>query len=615
MSQRPGSLKKRITLTIITGISVILLSFGIASYFIIQKNIEDSLNRKLALAHLIRNNTDNIIRDNINRLYDISISGKVDLTDRDFAPEKEAVRTAYRYSIFTDGIFLVDRAGQILINYPEKIRDTAITPAGFEQASAALSQGRPVVTNVFTVEPSRKRVIFVLVPLKDKRGNYVGAAGGEMDPTNPVLTRMLGLIDMRKNMFIDIVDSNGVVISSSDSSRMLTQCNINNFFTRMIGARKERIASCHSCHDKGGSSEKKTMVLAFVPLEMAPWGISIQEPEEDVFIPTVKLKRTFAALAVIFIGTAFILTIGISRSIVNPLKDLIRGAERIAKGDLSKPVPLQGSDEIGVLSQSFELMRRRLVESMNSITRQNQELESRVEERTRQINESQKRAEELLKKLISSQEDERKRIARGLHDETLQDLSAVLMKIDMCLINSRDMSRQKIEAMRSIVINAWDGVLGIIQNLRPTLLDDLGLAAAIKSLLDLHLAEREINYFINTDGVTDRRFRPEVEITLFRIIQEAVLNTARHAQAQNVFVLFKIENGTVNVDIEDDGEGFDLNKMNTPFAAQDSRGLGLMGMRERVSQIGGKFEICSMPGLGTRIGVHIPLKIAEACND
>jgi signal transduction histidine kinase len=615
MSERPGSLKKRITLTIITGISVILLSFGIASYFIIQKSIEDSLNRKIALAHLIRNNTDNIIRDNVNRLYDISISGKVDLTDNNFVPEKEAIKTAYRYSIFTDGIFLLDREGQVLINYPERIRDTAISAAGFEQARDALSQGRPVVSNVYTIEPSKKRVIFVLVPLKDKRGNQVGVAGGEMDPTNPVLTRMLGLMDMRKNMFIDIVDSNGVVISSSDSSRMLTQCNINNFFTTMIRAKKERVASCHSCHVTQSGKEKKTMVLAFVPLEMAPWGISIQEPEEDVLIPTVKLKRTFAALAVIFIGTAFILTIGISRSIVNPLKELIQGADRIAKGDLSKPVPPQGSDEIGVLSQSFELMRRRLVESMNSITRQNQELETRVEERTRQINESQKRVEVLLKKLISSQEDERKRIARELHDETLQDLSAVLMKIDMCLINSQDMSRQKIEAMRSIVINAWDGVLGIIQNLRPTLLDDLGLAAAIKSLLDLHLAEREINYFVNTDGVTEKRFRPEVEITLFRIIQEAVLNTARHAQAQNVFVLCKIENGTVNVDIEDDGEGFDLNQLYTSGAAQDRRGLGLMGMRERVSQIGGKIEICSMPGLGTRIGVHLPLGIAETCND
>src|SRR5208283_564973 len=86
----------------------------------------------------------------------------------------------------------------------------------------------------------------------------------------------------------------------------------------------------------------------------------------------------------------------------------------------------------------------------------------------------------------------------------------------------------------------------------------LGLTAAIKSLLASHLGEAGINYFINTEGVKDKRFGSMVEITLFRIIQEAIVNVARHAKALNVFVLFKIVNDTVHVDIEDDGEGFDL---------------------------------------------------------
>jgi hypothetical protein len=121
MIERRGSLHKRITLTIMTGISIILLTFGIASYYIIQKNIENSQNEKLAFARLLRNNIDNIIKDNINRLYDISISGKVDLLDNDFVPERDALKTAYRYSIFSDGVFLLDW-GNIILNYPAKIR-------------------------------------------------------------------------------------------------------------------------------------------------------------------------------------------------------------------------------------------------------------------------------------------------------------------------------------------------------------------------------------------------------------------------------------------------------------------------------------------------------------
>ncbi len=226
-----GSLRKRITLTIITGISIILLTFGIASYYIIQKNIENSQNEKLAFARLIRNNIDNIIKDNINRLYDISISGKIDLRDNDFGPERDAIRTAYRYSIFTDGVFLLDTGGNIILNYPAKIRDAAINVLSIEPISRIIANNRPMVSNIYTLEPSGRKVMFVLVPLKDKQGNIAGVAGGEIDPTNPALTRMLGLTHMGKNMFIDIVDSNGVVISSSDPTRILTQCNRDKFFT------------------------------------------------------------------------------------------------------------------------------------------------------------------------------------------------------------------------------------------------------------------------------------------------------------------------------------------------------------------------------------------------
>jgi signal transduction histidine kinase len=459
--------------------------------------------------------------------------------------------------------------------------------------------------------------MFVLVPLKDKQGNIAGVAGGEIDPTNPALTRMLGLTHMGKNMFIDIVDLNGVIISSSNSSRILTQCNRDRFFTTIISEKQERVATCHHCHVSGSTAKKQNMILAFVPLEMAPWGISIQEPEEDVFAPASRLKQTFITLAIIFIGTAFILTIGISRSIVDPLKDLIRGTDRIARGDLSKPIPVQGSDEIGNLSQSFEAMRVKLVESMDHINQHTLELEGRVQERTRQINESQKRAEVLLQKIITTQEEERKRIGRELHDDTLQELSAALMRIDMLKIYPEKMSLEYIENIRKIIVTSLDGVVCIIQNLRPTLLDDVGLVAAIKSLLDLHLGEKGINYFLNTASVTDRRFRPELEIVLFRIVQEAVANTARHANADNFFIMIKVSDDTVHVDIEDDGEGFNLKLLYSGASCDviDKRGLGLLGMKERVALIGGKIHLCSKPGVGTQVDIRIPLmesKVAHA---
>ena len=119
MRIKRGGLRRRIVLAITLGMSVILLSFGVISYYIVQQRIEDSLNRKLAFGRLVRNTIDDIIQDNINRLYDISLSGAVNLEDNDLSPERRALDTAYRYSMFTDGIFILDKNGNTILHYPE----------------------------------------------------------------------------------------------------------------------------------------------------------------------------------------------------------------------------------------------------------------------------------------------------------------------------------------------------------------------------------------------------------------------------------------------------------------------------------------------------------------
>lgn len=609
MGAERGSLRKRITLAVTLGMSIILLSLGIVSYYIIEKNIKDSLNEKLALARLIRNNIDGIIKDNVNRLYDISLSGSVNLSDGDLSPERDALNTAYRYSIFTDGIFLLDKEGNVILHYPEKITYTNINLLSIEPISRMITTKRPVISNIYSSDAANRKSLFVLVPLKDKNGNHVGAAGGEIDPTNPILTNMLRFADLGENTFIDVIDSNGIVIASSKPSRTLTYCDYNKFFSTIINSKRELVTTCHQCHDQE-KRKKSTNVVAFVPLEMAPWGISIQEPEVDVFEPSMHMKKTFVTLGAIFIVTAFMLAMGISRSVVDPIKELIKATERISRGDLSEPVAVQGSDEIGVLSRSFEIMREKLDRSIESIKNYNLELEKRVRERTRKIKESQQMIENLLNKIISTEEEERKRIARNLHDETIQDLSALLMKIDMCKLYPEQISANKIEEIRKIVINVLDGLNATIQNLRPSLLDNLGLEAALKWLLNMHLEEKGVNVFYNIIGAKDKRFCQKMEIQLFRIIQEAIVNIARHSNAQNVFVILKLDNSHISVDIEDDGDGFDVNTLfqQAVHAKKDFRGLGLLGMKERASLMGGGMEIHSAPGCGTRISLKVPMK-------
>jgi len=611
MRIKRGGLRRRIVLAVTLGMSVILLSFGVISFYIVNKSIEDSLNKKLVFGRLVRNKIDDIIKDNINRLYDISLSGAVNLDDNDLGPERHALDTAYRYSMFTDGIFLLDKFGNIILHYPEKIKDIDLNLLSIQPVSRMVATGRPVVSNLYTAELAKKKVLFMLVPLKDKNGNYAGIAGGEIDPTNPVFTDMLKIPDIRR-AFIDLVDSNGMIIASSNPSRAFTHCDRNEFFSTLIPSKKERVATCHQCHE-ADRKRKSTNIVAVVPFAMAPWGITIQEPEEDVFAPSIKLKRTFVLLAVIFLGTAFMLAVGISRSVVRPVNELIAGADRIAGGDLSMPVAVGGSDEIGSLGQSFETMRVRLAGSLENIKNHNLELENRVKERTKQIRESRKKVENLLKKIISVQEEERRRIARELHDDTIQNLSALLMKIDMCKLYPESITAGKIEEIRKIILQSLDGLKITIQNLRPAILDDLGLEAAIKWLLQTHLKERGVSYFFNLSDISEVNLNPDVQFSIFKIIQEAIINIARHAHAENVVITAGIKNQNFYICIEDDGEGFNTDSLlrKTVHYEKDGKGLGLLGMKERAYLIDGKLEICSHYGWGTMITLHVPLNVQE----
>jgi signal transduction histidine kinase len=603
-------LYKRIIISIILSILIIITSLGILSYLTVNDTIDRSMQRRVDLARMIARYTDSILESNFNRLYDISLSGSVDFKDNNWEPEKKALEAAYQYSIFTDGIFLLDKKGAMLMTYPPRL-GSSMNLSDVPHLSRVILEGKPTISDIYTVEPSQKKVIYAMVPLKSKDGEIIGVAGGEINPTNYMLGQVIKSAPSGPNTTIEIVDSHGVVIASSNPNRIFTGSDHNKFLTNLISYKMSASRRCHRCHagEKAqgeDADERSNDVLAFSPLEIAPWGVSILQPEKDVFAPARNLRKTFLIFSIISIGIALLIAVGMSRSIVKPVHELIDATHSIASGDMSRSIGFGGVDEIGMLSTSFEVMRVKLADSLDTLQQYNIELERRVSERTKEINQSQKKVERLLNKVITAQEEERKRVARGLHDETMQSLSAILMKVDMCMLYGEHSSPEKLGEIRTIVLNTLEGIRTMIQNLRPSILDDLGLEASIRWLLDKHLWEKGITYFYNITGDHSGRFDPHFEATLFRIIQEVIVNIARHAEAENVFFIMKLGEYDIKVDIEDDGKGFDVKS--ALKRTEDGRGLGMLGMKERVYLMDGKVVICSEPGCGTRISLWIPLK-------
>jgi PAS domain S-box-containing protein len=214
---------------------------------------------------------------------------------------------------------------------------------------------------------------------------------------------------------------------------------------------------------------------------------------------------------------------------------------------------------------------------------------------------------ELLQGIFSIQEEERKRIARELHDETSQSLASLATNLEVAvhtLPDSADNTKTVLKNAQTISISILDDIYKLIYELRPTLLDDLGLVVAIRWLVANNLSAAGIKVVFKTTGQV-RRLNSTVETTLFRVIQEAMNNMSRYAHAKNADIIVNFRKHMIRVRIKDDGAGFNVDEA---ISSKDRpRGLGLLGMKERVELMNGTLSIQSYPSNGTEIDFKIPL--------
>ncbi len=210
----------------------------------------------------------------------------------------------------------------------------------------------------------------------------------------------------------------------------------------------------------------------------------------------------------------------------------------------------------------------------------------------------------LSAQLITAQEEERRRIARELHDEVGQALSAIKVELAVAerSLHVPDRASANIGSARAMTESTLQTVRDLSRLLHPAVLDDIGLSAAI----DTYVREFRKRYEVPVDFVheaVDVRLPAECEVAAYRIVQEALTNVARHASATSCRVVLRQVGGHMEVSVEDDGIGFDPEAQRRGTIA---RGLGLLGMRERIVRIGGRFIVDSAIGHGTRVVVRLP---------
>ncbi len=224
-------------------------------------------------------------------------------------------------------------------------------------------------------------------------------------------------------------------------------------------------------------------------------------------------------------------------------------------------------------------------------------LEGEVQRRLEESVHARASLQELSARLVRAQEDERRSLSRELHDEVGQAFSAVLMETDNLLdLNPPSEMQARLSSIRGLAEKGINEIRNMALLLRPSMLDDFGLIPA----LDWQAREtaKRTGMHIAVSSELADELPEEHKTCIYRVVQEALSNCARHAQASTVQVAVRGESGKIMLSVQDDGSGFDPRRV---------RGLGLLGMEERVRHLGGAFDIDSQPGRGTCVSVALPL--------
>lgn len=600
---RQLSLQYRIAGGVLLGLVVLFSSFGFLAVRTINQSKDLALEERLRLAETTAQSVDALLRHTAQQLEKTAQL----LTSSPDELDKERVAQIHDILGEFDKIVRLDPGGQVMWVVPTTADSSGWLFQGDEEVADALDKQETAVVQPAMRSPGHVHVALVITPVYDRLGELSGFLAGELHPSHAGIS-LISLPEEESGIRAEIVDAQGYIVAhSGDGASYEVEEHVDILEPLLTsGQPGTRI------HDVAGGPDH---VVAYYPFDSLPGGVVIEQTEDEALAIPRQMQRT---MLVYGLG-ALIVASGAAwfhaHTVVRPIRQLTTDAARMASGDLDKSIVATRGDEIGALAHSFDEMRIKLGASMEESARWSAELENRVRERTREVEERNRELDalnqvrrQLLGNLISAQEEERKRLARELHDDSAQTLTALLMTLktaESALASSPEQAREALAKSGSQVHMALREIRKAILDLRPSALDDLGVASAVRWHADEHLRPLGVKVSLEIAGDEGAATGP-VATAIFRIVQEAVSNIAKHSQAKNARISLDFRESEVLLLVEDDGRGFEPDSLEQ--LRDSGRGLGLLGLRERAELFGGTVEIESSPGNGTHIRVRVPFE-------
>jgi signal transduction histidine kinase len=468
-------------------------------------------------------------------------------------------------SDFEGGVAFLDSKGILATSSGQQELWSTIVENVEELRLASRSEPGPVISTLFTHPSSRRS--YVIVSTYAMSTDVVTA--GAFSPENLAKQTLAASYPADSQATIYLLDSSGQVLYISGSS------NVKNLPIDHPGIAEALRGESGTKYVQMGNSEH---VIAYSAIAATGWALITEEDWHAVVSPSLQTTQ-LAPLVLVpaFILALFALWFG-ARQIVQPLQRLESKAAALAAGDFETiKEPVGGISEVRHLQKELTEMANKLEAAQEGL-------------------------HDYIGAITSAQEEERTRLARELHDDTIQAVIALKQRVQLAQKSVKDrQGRQSLRELEDLAERTVENLRRLTRALRPIYLEDLGLVTALEMLARETSQANQLQVEFQQSG-QERRLSREVELALYRIAQEALNNVVRHAQAKHATLSIRFEK-EVSLEVKDDGIGFAVPKSPTDFAP--SGHFGLLGIRERADLIGAKLEVQSDAGKGTRLSIRL----------
>ena len=477
--------------------------------------------------------------------------------------------SAYLQSDFEGGMAFFDRQGQLLSYSGEASLWEAIEAQGTSWIEAALSLASPAYISPAFDDPTSGEAMVLAAVGVDPAGLI---AAGVFSPDSLAERALEAAFASDSQVGVLLVDANGKTLyqrgAFSSGEAGGTHPGVNEALAGQAG----------TIYIGAGDDEH---VVAYAPVRPVGWAIVTEESWEMVATPTLRMSQIMPlalvpALIIAVVGLWF----GV-RQVVQPIQKLEEKAARLAWGDFGAiEEPVGGISEVRHLQVELSQMAGKLRAAQKSLR-------------------------DYIGAITTAQEEERRRLARELHDDTIQSLIALKQRVQLTHLSLKDkQAADSMAELEALAEQTIDNLRRLTRALRPIYLEDLGLVTALEMLARETSESAGIPVAFRLQG-SERRLLPEVELAFYRIAQEALSNVTRHSQATQAGVYLRFEPDSACVEVSDNGLGFEVPRSPAEFAPRGH--FGLLGVHERAELLGAGLEIRSAPGQGASVMVKLTI--------